>query len=352
MYASMACFILTGCRRERVTTIALAFPPILWAVGAVGKSGDKRVASTHVSARSEHNGIMRQKPSVTTVHIVEGQPWKEALISVLEPRSPYRPWRPATNIEPGDAVIAVLDTDPESVLAGVGIVGPDGDVGDAFATIDPFYLNGLLELGTLNMLADFEVSRGGGTVYHHGSLDDVVAAFADYTPSTVDALFGHTSLAAGRVLLESKGKCTGCGRQLDLMREDARDRVHIHTADPRATRAEEPEPQRDVDPSSEVATVTNFDDNIFGPRYPMSFPADWPVTLCDACYHRMRRGGFTSFLDFRFGLNPRCPRCSAQRSMSTMYGMPAGPVEEPWIAAQGCCVEPWQWLCGECGHEW
>jgi hypothetical protein len=33
-----------------------------------------------------------RQPSVSTVHIVEGQPWKDALISVLEPRSPYRPW--------------------------------------------------------------------------------------------------------------------------------------------------------------------------------------------------------------------------------------------------------------------
>jgi hypothetical protein len=98
-------------------------------------------SDTFLVGHSEHNGVMRQKPNVTTVHIVEGQPWKEALISVLEPRSPYRPWQPATNIEPGDAVIAILDTDPESVLAGIGIVGPNGDVGDAFATIKPFYLN-------------------------------------------------------------------------------------------------------------------------------------------------------------------------------------------------------------------
>ena len=43
------------------------------------------------------------------------------------------------------------------MLAGVGIVGPDGDVDHAIAAIDRFYLNGLLELGTLQMLADFKV---------------------------------------------------------------------------------------------------------------------------------------------------------------------------------------------------
>jgi hypothetical protein len=67
---------------------------------------------------------------------------------------------------------------------------------------------------------------------------------------------------------------------------------------------------------------------------------------------RMRRDGFTSFLDFRFALNPRCPTCSAQRTMSMMYGMTAEPVEEPWIAAMGCCVEAWEWRCAACGHQW
>ena len=263
--------------------------------------------------------------SVARVHVIEGRPWKDALIRVVEPRSPYRPWHAADGIEPGDAVIAVLDTDPLSVLAGVGIVGPDGDVDDAIAAIDRFHLNGLLELGTLNMLADFVVRPEAGPVYHHRSPDDVVAAIGDYIPSTIDALFGHTSLAAGRVLLESGGMCTGCERQLDLTREDARDRVHIHTADARAARSEEP----------------GLDDE-----------TDWPAALCDSCHDRMRHDGFTSFLDFRFALHPRCPSCSARRSLSTMYGKPMGPVEEPWIAAMGCCVQPWEWLCGSCGHEW
>ena len=179
------------------------------------------------------------------------------------------------------------------------------------------------ELGTLNMLADFHVRPEAGPVYHHRSPDDVVAVFSDYMRATSDALFGHTSLAAGRVLLESDGHCTGCERRLGLTREDARDRVHIHTVD-------RPRPE--------------------GPE--LDHHADWPAALCDRCHNRMCRDGFTNFLDFRFSLHPRCPSCSAQRSLATMYGMPMGPVEEPWIAAMGCCVEPWEWLCGSCGHEW
>jgi hypothetical protein len=267
---------------------------------------------------------MREIASVTGVHIIEGRPWKDALISVVEPRSPYRPWHAADGIEPGDAIIAVLDTDPRSVLAGVGIVGPDGDVDEAIAAIDRFHLSGLLELGTLNMLTGFAVRPTAGTVYYR-SPDDVVAVISAHLESTTEALFGHTSLAAGRVLLESGGNCTGCRLQLDLTREDARDRVHIHTADPPGHRPADPD---------------------------LYDPADWPAALCDSCHDRMREGGFTSFVDFRFALHPRCPVCLAQRSRATMYGMPLGPVEEPWIAAMGCCVQPWEWLCGVCGHQW
>ena len=48
------------------------------------------------------------------------------------------------------------------MLAGVGTVGPDRDIDGAIAAIDRFHLNGLLELGTLNMLADFKVRLNAG----------------------------------------------------------------------------------------------------------------------------------------------------------------------------------------------
>lgn len=102
---------------------------------------------------------MRAMSSVAKVHIIEGRPWKDALISVLEPRSLQRTWH-ATGGGTGDVVIAVLDTDPQSVLAAVGIEAPDGEVGDAIAASSRFYLNGLLGIGKLNMLADFKVTCG------------------------------------------------------------------------------------------------------------------------------------------------------------------------------------------------
>jgi len=52
---------------------------------------------------------MGEIASFARVHVIEGRPWKDAIISVLEPRSPYRPWHTAGGIEPGDAVITGID---------------------------------------------------------------------------------------------------------------------------------------------------------------------------------------------------------------------------------------------------
>ena len=273
---------------------------------------------------------------VSRVNVVRGTPWKDALISVLEPQSPYRPWQPAAGFEAGEAVIAVLDTDPVSVLAGVGIIGADGDTGRALAAIDPFYRSGLMELGTLNMLADFKVMPDSEGVYYRNSPDDVVAVIGAYMRSTAESLCGRTSLAEGRILLKSGGRCAGCRGTIGLTGADARDRIHIHTA--ATPQAWEP--------------VGNPSPRLTGGLPPQAAVPDWPAALCDLCNDSMKAGGFTNFLEFKFSLHPRCPVCSAQRTQSTMYGMPAGPVEEPWIATMGCCVEPFQWCCGSCDYRW
>jgi hypothetical protein len=273
---------------------------------------------------------------VTRVNVVRGTPWKDALISVLEPRSPYRPWQPAAGFQAGEAVIAVLDTDPISVLAAVGIIGADGDAGRALAAIDPFYRSGLMELGTLNMLADFTVMPDSEGVYYRNSPDEITAVIGAYRRATSQDLIGRTSLAEGRILLKSGGRCTGCRQAIDLTGADARDRIHIRTV----AGLQAPEFAGD---SRRHLTE--------GWR-PQATLSDWPAVLCDSCNDSMQAGGFSSFLDFKFSLHPPCPVCSAQLSMSTMYGMHPGPVEEPWIATMGCCVEPFKWCCGSCDYQW
>lgn len=213
---------------------------------------------------------MGESPRVAKVHVVEGRPWKDALIKILAPACPYRPWHHAQGIVPGDAVIVVLDTDPPSVLNGVGIVAPDGNVEQAIDIMTDHQSSGLLDVGTLQMLTDVALGTRMGPVHGHRSFDDVVAAIGERRHATSDALFGHTSLAAGRVLLESGCRCAGCHRQLDLDGEDAREHVHIHTADPPVV----------VQQSADQRNVAD----------------DWPAVLCDLCHTGMRQGGFANFL--------------------------------------------------------
>lgn len=47
-----------------------------------------------------------------------------------------------------------------------------------------------------------------------------------------------------------------------------------------------------------------------------------------------------------------CPSYSAHSALSAVYGMLPSSALLPWVEAMGCCVEPWEWVCAECGHQW
>ena len=169
-----------------------------------------------------------------TVRIVTGRPWKDAVVSVLQPRSSLRPWSTPDECEPGDAVVAVVDTDPVSVFSGISVVGPDRDIHNAIAGNHHLSRAGLLELSTVNMLTDLAICRGERSTYRGREATKLEKFLPGLTLPTVDALFGHTSLAAARVLLHADGRCTACSHYIDLTGEAARDRIEVHTADPYA----------------------------------------------------------------------------------------------------------------------
>lgn len=81
---------------------------------------------------------MEDIASDTKIHVLRAMPWMDAIIKLLQPRSPYRPWHGAAGAEPGDAVLAILDTDPPSVIAEVREVDADGGADRAIAgCVDP-----------------------------------------------------------------------------------------------------------------------------------------------------------------------------------------------------------------------
>ena len=294
--------------------------------------------------------------SDTKVHVVRGAPWKDVVIKLLEPDSPYQPWSSVPDVEPGDAVIAILDTDPASVIAVIREVGSDGRADHAIAGCmdrDSDEWNGppvLLELGTLRALAGISFSREAAAVTISDA-DRLVEMMRDCATAYYDQLYlnGHTTLAAARRLLRSGGRCTGCA--LDLASVNARYHVHIHTVDV--------DPLAPLIPVAYEAPVEVVDDEEgYGSDSirlaedhwrPISPPLDWPAVLCDACHDRMRAGGFTGFLDFRFSLHPACPACSAHWTMRSIATGFSEPVKEPWIWHTGCCPGQ-KWRCGACGH--
>ena len=269
---------------------------------------------------------MTQTP-IERLFIVEATNWKEAVIALLEPESPYTPWRcGADEAEEGDAVVFVLNTDPASMLTELGRVGVDGD--PARAQVDPSSMLplGLVDLETLVMMTGF---RWDGDPRHewvlHGemairltlALDDCRYAGDQYTR------FGHSPMAAARVLLHSRGRCTGCDRRMDLDFDDAREDIHIHTVD--AYRRDRP--------TAETS-------------------ADWPGALCARCTARMQKDGYVSLVDYRLAQHPGCPACGAQQTRQALFGMLSSHDFPPWRDARGCCVTNDDWTCGQCGLTW
>jgi hypothetical protein len=248
------------------------------------------------------------------MYIVEANDWKEAAITLLEPRSLYRPWRSGPEpLQAEERVLAVLHTDPVSVLTEIGYADADGN-----ATFGRYTPLDLLDVTTLALIAKIprrQDPRLNWTL-NDSTSEDIEIAFEELQFWRDPFLrFGHTSLAAARTLLQSRGVCAGCDKEIDLRGPAACDRVHIHTVDP---------PPRG------------------------SEPVDWPAVVCTQCRDRMG----DSFLDFRFARHTQCPTCHARRTMRAIYGLPAAPYVEPWQDLRGCCVTEEKWTCSQCQHTW
>ena len=261
------------------------------------------------------------------LNIAQSVDWKDAVIALVEPRSPYRPWRyGTTEAKEDDTVAFVLNTDPPSVLADLGHVEANDELeGAVFERT--LYQPNVVELSTLAKVLDMELWAA--TAWHYDG-DEAIKLELSLEECRYccapQSRFGHNTMAAARTLLRFNGECDGCDRSIDLTGHDARDQVFVHTVD----------------------QVTRLDsENVQSGVY------DWPAVLCRRCRKRMDDEGYTRFVDFKFELNPLCPRCGAGRSSETFYGMPSDHMNiPPWSSAGGCCPTPEDWWCGVCGHRW
>lgn len=249
----------------------------------------------------------------------------EAIITVLNPGSPYEPWNYGPpDAQSGDTVAFVLNTDPPSILTNRAEVGADGDLRSAVFNQAPSHAT-LMDLTTVATVVGLETVITDRWWFDGEDADKLESVLEECRYiSAPSSRVGHTSVAAARILLRFYGQCDGCDHTIDLAGPDARGRLFVHTVDPRLTAAE-----------------------------PSSTPDDWPAVLCRNCIDHMADAGYTNFVAFKFALNPPCPECAVRRTRATFYGMPSEHWNiEPWSYAGGCCPSPAQWCCGECYHRW
>ncbi|MCK0173881.1 hypothetical protein [Mycolicibacterium sp. F2034L] len=278
------------------------------------------------------------------LHVLEAADWKAGIITLLEPASPYRPWRYGfAEARPGDYAMLVLGTDPVSVLTVLARIDTEEWPGGAMLDLRRYRAN-VVDLTTLAMMLDLEDAF---TSWRFDDADAerlILALHESPIHGEPSYRWGHSSVAAARNLLRFDGDCDGCGATVDLSDSDARRQVHVHTADPRLR----PEPDSPIWTSARQERSHHYR---ISPRETVT---DWPAVLCQACHNQMRGGGHTSFIEFRFATHPQCPRCGAKRTRRIQYGMPAtGPdTWGPWLLMAGCCLEDEDWYCDVCEHRW
>ena len=234
----------------------------------------------------------------------------------------------------------MLGTDPTSVLTRLARVDEDG--GLTGAVTGTYHAGDLVDLTTLAMMFDLRDAFTSWRLDDDDAEQVILALHQSPVHGRPFYRWGHSSVAAARILLDFDGDCHGCGEHIYLDGTDARDNVHVHTADPR--------PRPDPDPPFRTD----------GPCEREPYRAeirrsayDWPAVICTRCRDRMRNGNFHSFVDFRFAQNPECPSCGGRRTKTIQYGMPSAPEAwGPWLQIGGCCPKGEKWCCDVCDHRW
>ena len=277
------------------------------------------------------------------LHILEATDWKDGVITILAPTSPYLPWRYAFgDVRPGDYALLVLGTDPVSVLTVPARIGDDGGL-DGLTRSTGRYDADVVDLTTLAMLLDIEDAFTSWRLEDDVAERIVLALHETPIHGRPHNRWGHSSFAAARNLLAFSGLCHGCGDRIDLSCVEARDNVYVYTADPL------PRP----DPPSPMRAAGDTDRQRPHMASMRELVCDWPAVLCRVCHSRMREGGFGSFVEFRFAQHPKCPHCGGGQTQRIQYGMPVNPDEwGPWLYMGGCCVGEQKWHCRYCEHRW
>ena len=78
------------------------------------------------------------------------------------------------------------------------------------------------------------------------------------------------------------------------------------------------------------------------------------AVLCGGCHLLAHSVGSPSVETIRLAWRPACPQCGAHPPNAILWGLPAGPVDDPYVTYGGCDVDgdPAKWHCTDCGLQW
>lgn len=290
-----------------------------------------------------------KQPKTKRLHIIEGPDWKTSIVALLDSRSPYRPWRYGFGeARIGDPVAVVLNTEPRTVMTSLGRIGTDGQW-DRAVIEWPLPAPELVDLDSLVMLVGCDPRyvwqlRG-------DTARKLEAALTDATDRSDQRMrFGHSSVAAARILLHSRSRCDGCKSLIDLAGEEAAESFLIRTVD--SAEREAPE----VLIKDERGARSYVEQGIPTSCWRETLPADWPGVLCISCCKRTEEDGYARLVDFRFSQHPRCPRCGAVKTQVLQFGMPVSREvyadTPPWVSWSGCVNRGERYTCAVCSHTW
>lgn len=271
------------------------------------------------------------------IHVVVGAPWRDAVFEFLEPPPRSRAFPGLHDAHPGDGFVVMFDCEPRLVLTTLGRIETADGIGAAMKSYHRFS-RGTAAVSRVGAGLD-EIRERYALLEGAAARELAQALDAHWLDADVSDLFGRSSGAAVRLLLESDGRCSGCDRKLDLSDPDA---IEIRMVDAIEFR---PAP----DPGTAQSRFYDFDDFFEAP----SVPVDWPAVLCPKCQEAMFDNGFHRFLDYKFSRYPACPQCSGQQTQRALFGMlPFDVIAPPWREGRGCCVTDDNWTCTLCMHRW
>ena len=255
------------------------------------------------------------------IRVIEGRPWKQALVCAMNPGAPYQPWDGAEAVELGDTVVVVIDTEPQTALCAF-TYSAMLDVRHSIMAECRFGGRPLPTAAELEGELGLSLADRNGLPLPADTATTITNAVNLFDPRRIEARTGDSSATVARIMASSRALCTCCDGDVELNQEDDLDRL-IHTA--------------------------SADDT--------SGRSDCPALLCTNCYTAMREASIRSVTEFVFSRRPVCPTCGARKARSIGYGMPSYEwiINMPhWESSGGCVVGPDSavWACGGCGHEW